>query len=321
MPPVNASGTPTSHDRATAVLYHFLNGTWTRTNVAVNAPGETHLNAIAMDSPTDGWAVGEKLVFANGQIAALLLHYDGHAWRQVSNPIQSDLGAVHMLSATAGWALSVSGTDAAIYHFDGTSWMPQPVPPVSVAGQQYSLQLAGLSMVSADDGWAVGAAIPPSPVAGSPGSTSETPAGVILHSTGGTWRVQQIIPNAAIGGIAMDAPGEGWAVGDELPAQQTSSNTGPSNSAANQHMLLLHYDGTKWTEVATPNVKGRAGYVFPGYEITSFSVPASNDVWAVGSAVSTPDHFQIGPQGSGPIITNYPVIMRYHDGAWTVYSS
>jgi hypothetical protein len=74
----NASGTPTSQDKATAVLYHFLNGTWTRTDVAVNAPGETHSLAISMDSPTDGWAVGERLVFANGQIATLLLHYDGH---------------------------------------------------------------------------------------------------------------------------------------------------------------------------------------------------------------------------------------------------
>jgi hypothetical protein len=378
-PAVNASGTPTSHDKATAVLYHFLNGTWTRIDVSVNAPGEPHLLAISMDSPTDGWAVGEKLVFANGQIAALLLHYDGHAWSQVSNSVQSYLGAVRMLSATEGWALSAIGTDAAIYHYDGTSWTPQSVPAVSVAGQQYSLQLANLSMTSPDDGWAVGAAIPPASAGGTSGSASPVGAGVILHYTGGTWQLQQIIPNAAIIGIAMDAPGDGWAVGDEVVAQQASNNTGPSNSAPSGHMLLLHftaghwvkvpvtianpqrlegyfgsvtmssptngwimgnangsttgpdqisnsfvllhYDGTSWTEVATPNVKARAGYVIAPYVITSFSVPAPNDVWAVGDALSMPEHFTIGPQGSGPISTDYPVIMRYHDGAWTVYSS
>ncbi|HEV2459298.1 MAG TPA: hypothetical protein VGS80_13140 [Ktedonobacterales bacterium] len=378
-PPVNAAGTLTSHDKATAVLYHVLNGTWTRTNVAVNAPGETQLYAISMDSPTDGWAVGEKLVFANGQIATLLLHYDGHAWRQVSNSIQSGLGAVCMLSASEGWALSLIGTDAAIYHYDGISWTPQAVPAVSVGGQQYSLELANLSMISPGDGWAVGATILPSPAAGTSGSASPVPAGVILHFTGGTWRVQQIIPNAAINGIAMDAPGDGWAVGNDLTGQQTSNGSSPNSSAPSPPMLLLHftaghwvkvlvphvdpqhlvgyfgsvfmsspadgwisgdantsttspdqvansfvllhYDGTSWTEVATPTIKGRAGYVIAGYEITSFSVPAPNDVWAVGSAVSTPEHFQIGPQGSGPISTNVPVIMRYHDGAWTVYAS
>jgi hypothetical protein len=279
-----------------------------------------------------------------------------------------------MLSATEGWALSLVGTYAVIYHFDGTSWTPQPVPPVSVAGQQYSLQLADLSIVSPDDGWAGGAASPPSPAGGTSGSASAAPAGVILHYTGGTWRIQQVIPSAAISGIAVDAPGDGLALGDDLAVQQTTNGSGTNNSADNQHMLLLHftaghwvkvsatlanpqrldgyfgsitmsspsdgwvigeanssttgpdqvangfvllhYDGTSWTEVATPSVKGRAVYV-----ITSFSVPASDDVWVVGRAVSTPDHFQIGPQGSGLIITNLPVIMRYHDGAWTVYSS
>lgn len=375
-PPTNGDGTPTGNAKPTAVLFHFHNGAWTRVNMPVSASEQPTLNAISMDSPTDGWAVGS--IVANGQLGALLLHYDGHAWRQVSNPIQAGLGAVRMLSPTDGWALSGFGNAAAIYHYDGASWTPRPLPAVSVAGQRDTLQLYRLSIISPDDAWAAGAALPPTNAGGSANASTASPAGVILHYTGGSWRIQQIIPGAMLTGIAMDAPADGWAVGADVSQQSQQSTptdgSSPNTSSPSQPMLLfhytagrwvnvplsnidpqrltggiaavimssptdgwimtnangattsldqpnntfvlLHYDGATWTEVATPSVKSRNAYT-----IYSFSLPAPNDLWAVGSALSIPDHYAVGPQGSSPISTSTPLILRYHDGAWTVYTS
>lgn len=138
---------------------------------------------------------------------------------------------------------------------------------------------------------------------------------LLLHYTGGRW-VRVPVPLADpqrlsgfLSFVVMSSPTDGWIVGDSYAG---STNSGQGANA----FVLLHYNGTKWTEVATPNIQSRGGYT-----ISSISVPAPGDVWVVGSAMSIPGSYTVGPQGGGPIITTTPVIMRYHDGAWTVYSS
>lgn len=379
MPPQAATGTPPSPDKANAVLLHFLNGAWTRVNVPITVIGRPQLNGISMDSPTDGWAVGGIQPITNSgesaQNTAILLHYNGHSWTQVSNSIQANLGVVQMESATSGWALPSMGAADVIYHYDGASWTAQPLPSISSGDQQSFVEIFSLSMTSPDDGWAVGSATPPARTIGNAGYPSAPPTGVILHYTSGKWQIQQLIPNSTIRSISMDSPSDGWAVGNDDMFQYNKNEPDPFDT---MHMLLLHYtggqwitelvhltheeqlagnlfgiamssrrdgwmlglsnvgiitepgqtlnpfvllhyDGTSWTEVAMPIiVKDRRQY-----NIVSFALASPNEVWAVGEAFSTPANGlpMTDSAGSGYTPTVTPVILRYHDGAWTVYSS
>lgn len=300
--PTNADGTPTGHDKAVAVLFHYLNGVWTRYNVAVNTSGQPRLNAISMDSPSDGWAVGG---IVNGQSKAILLHYDGHTWTQITSSLQSDLTAVQMLSATDGWALTGVGGDKSIYHYDGTSWAPQPLPDVSISGQQYDLQLFGISMTSPAGGWAVGAAVPLA-MAANAGYPSGPPAGVILHYTGGVWKIQQILPGATLRAVTMDATGDGWVVGNDDVFQHLATDPNPNDSADIQHMLLLQYTGGRWVTVPVPlaNQQRLSG------DLDTVTMLSPTDGWITGSSNTG----SITEPGQA---ANTFVLLHYNGAHWT----
>lgn len=356
---------------AIVVLYHYLNGTWTRHDVTVSVAGLPQLHAISMDSASDGWAVGDIM---NGAGGAILLHYDGHNWMPVNTSIQDGLGAVQMVSANSGWAIGSPGNQH-IYHFDGSSWTAQSLPNIMSEGQQAQLQLLGLSMTTSDDGWAVGEALPPGPMVGNTGYPPTSTEGVILHYTGGVWHVAQLIHNTTIRGITMDAQGDGWAVGNDHTYLQAQNASNPQDVTDIQHMLLLHYtggqwvtvpvplsdplrqsgylegvqmlspsngwiigfsddgtltqtgqtpttvvflhyDGAQWSEVPGPVIKNRREYA-----ILSISMTSPSDGWAVGQAFSNEADGIPNSQGPGYIPTITPVILRYHDGAWSVYTS
>lgn len=105
-------------------LMHYLNGEWT----AVERPDpftrkeETHLyEDVQALSADDVWAVGAK--YRGGDIdnrQGLIMHYTGGQWQAVDAPkVEGDLTAVHMLSATEGWA---AGSGGAILHYQGGKW-------------------------------------------------------------------------------------------------------------------------------------------------------------------------------------------------------
>jgi hypothetical protein len=105
-----------------------------------------------------------------------------------------------MVSATDGWLVGdvetppTVATTALLAHFDGTAW-------------RYSADSANfpaiypdsVSMVSADDGWAVGA------------KQDGTTGGVLLHYTGGHWHEVSIAASDFPGGyIHMISDDDGW---------------------------------------------------------------------------------------------------------------
>ena len=129
------------------------------------------LNAVAMVSATDGWAVG-----AHGCI----LHWDGSSWDQMVSPTWFDLSSVAMLSAQDGWAVGGS----AFLHWDGRGWSNMNAAPIGSA--------QSVTALSPWSVWSVGNGI--HQWDGSAWSRAANPTsrhlnGVALKSSAGGWAV------------------------------------------------------------------------------------------------------------------------------------
>ncbi len=129
-----------------------------------------------------------------------------------------------------------------------------------------SSALNSTDAVSACDVWAVGWT-----------DSATGPLPLIVHWTGGaSWTtVPSPDPtgntNASLTGVRMISPTDGWAVG------YYRTGDGPT-----QKTLILHWDGTSWTQVPSPN-PGAAGN-----QLLAVTAMSSNDVWAVGAYSTTP---------------------------------
>src|SRR5262249_15991512 len=81
--------------------------------------GQNILNAIAMVSPSDGWAVGE------GQYESLAEHWNGSVWSIVPSPnlqTLTDMKGVAAVSSTDVWAVGDNGGVGMTMHWNGSAW-------------------------------------------------------------------------------------------------------------------------------------------------------------------------------------------------------
>jgi hypothetical protein len=147
-------------------------------------------------------------------------------------------------------------------HWDGTRWSATPTPNPNPNNCSYpDNALTGVAAFGPNDVWAVGF---------HSSCTDFNP--LILHWNGQMWR---LIPspqlssagNNVLNGIAGASAKDIYAVGYQ--AQSNGAST----------TLVEHFDGTRWSVVATPSLSP-TGNVLSGVFATS-----SNDVWAVGNAV------------------------------------
>jgi hypothetical protein len=170
----------------------------------------------------------------------------GSRWQPLSPDVQ--LRGVSMVSADEGWAVGSVFNDRdltsrlLILHYTHGLWAEVAVP----SSLDPRTSLASVSMVSADNGWAVGTHPPPAA-----GGSSQ---GVLLHYSGGQWGV---VTNALAGDLArvrMRTATDGWIVGQ-----------GYGQS------VLLHYNGDTWTPVNAPTLAGLG--------FTDVAPVAADDVW------------------------------------------
>jgi hypothetical protein len=154
-----------------------------------------------------------------------------------------------------GESLSASGTRLVTLteHFDGQSWRV-----VSSPGLGASSHLSGVTAISADDVWAVGA-----------GSSARGNVPLLLHWNGLRWRLEAgAFPSTgALSAVAATSPRDVWAVGS-------------ASLGSGQLTLIEHFDGTRWTVVPSPTPGGAD-------QLSGVTAEAPNDAWAVGSSVST----------------------------------
>jgi hypothetical protein len=220
---------PADHNRT--LILHFDGARWTRIpspspwSTAPLAPGPD-LNAVAAISATDAWAVGDGGP-PNGN-GALVLHWDGRAWKQVKVPSGSG-GTLWDVSADASdnvWAVGTNDAGFLVLHWDGVSWhridVPSP-PNTGSSGIIHFFHLDGVEALSNDDVW----------IGGDKN---------IWHWDGQSWR-QVPAPFGqwdTVGAFSASSPTDVWAVSGPRGGQNTA----------------LHWDGSRWRSFKLPYSMG-----------------------------------------------------------------
>ncbi|HEY7417961.1 MAG TPA: hypothetical protein VH593_22455 [Ktedonobacteraceae bacterium] len=187
------------------MLVHERGGNWTQISSGTTDP----LNAVAMRSSTDGWAVGgfnhtpiasgpgvsEATVFRSLTLpgststsftGCSIVHDVTGVWSPVPCPGINILRSVSVLADGSAWAVGDNGT---ILHEIAGNW-------ASVASPTRST-LRSVVMVSTDEGWAVGI------------------SGTILHYMHGNWQLLPQQTTNSLYQVDMISSDEGWIVGDE----------------------------------------------------------------------------------------------------------
>jgi len=195
---------------------------------------------------------------------------------------------------------------------------PNPVPVYQALSPfRPGSALYGITMLSRDDGWAVGGFFTRACSSQGPQDKTSCPitpySGLILHYTSKTWEPAKVSRNITLPllAVSLDSPSDGWAVGYNATlvhynGDSWSTVPGPANFNKNLFgvsMLtpadgwavgyggsILHYDGKQWTQIASPTQ----------FDLRSIAMSSSQEGWAVG---------------------DNGTILHYHAGIWSVASS
>lgn len=248
-----------NHAHRTLIL-HWDGANWTVVSSPNPGPSDNRLQGVAAVAANDAWAVGAYL--GNGGDQALILHWDGVSWAVVPGPFSgtryTELIGVTAVAANDVWAVGSATppyrpTQTLTLHWDGVSWTIVPSPNIGAADHL----LARLAAVASDDIWAAGVYY---------GRNGDQP--LMLHWDGTRWLVVPSPTPGTIGhhrlGVAAVAANDVWAVGFYM------------NHRGADQPLVLHWDGTRWTVVPSPD-PGPTGSGLAGV-----AAVAPNDIWAVG---------------------------------------
>ena len=247
------------------LIVHWNGSAWTQVP-SPNVSGATQnvLKAVRGSSATNVWAVG-YFVNSNNVDQTLILHWNGTSWKQVPSPdpsgpaMDQELTSVASNSAQDAWAVGFyyTGLDKSmILHWNGSSWnqVTSPNP-----GSQGTF-LYGVRATSASSAWAVGSAFN--------GTADKT---LIVRWDGSAWtQVKSPNPGGAtqnndLSSVAVTSATDAWAAGEY-------------DSGTGTRTLALHWDGSAWTQVTTPNLGGSS----IDDSFTSVGASSANSVWAVG---------------------------------------
>ncbi len=262
---------------------------------------------------SDCWAVGAVLGVAGdgNPTGTLTEHWDGTGWSHVPSPTPAGtvggiLQSVSCASSSDCWAVGY-GTDAnggALHavaeRWNGASWTIVAGPDT---GQAYD-QLDSVTCV-ASDCWAVGSA----------GAAQQNPnflpifpaaignQGLVERWDGASWSVVPSVAAPAPDGgylssVTCTSAIECWASGSVTDADGIAGST-----------LMERWDGTGWSQVATPDADASAGNI-----LGSVTCMAPDRCWAVGSFGSFGGDGGAGFQPQG-------FVESWDGGTWAIDSS
>jgi hypothetical protein len=193
------------------ILLHWDGGRWSRWGSGLNIG----VTAVWAAGPRDAWAVGAAV----DPPAGLALHWNGQAWSKYNLTLagltdtgEFSLSSIFGISANDVYAVDQHGT---IIHFDGSTWSI-----VRNFGPPFTDILQAVWASGPNDVW----------VAGSP----------TLHWDGRAWSEVALpsprfaLPPSSVWGTAAN---DLWMVGD--------------SHLAGQRPILLHYDGSSWSDQAS----------------------------------------------------------------------
>ena len=261
------------------------------------SPTYNFLAGVSAVSRSDAWAVGSYNDATTGASKTLILHWNGTAWRQVKSPspgpVFSELEAVSAVSGSDAWAVgdywnrTGTASETLILHWNGTAWSQVKSPnPSQVSAGAGANGLSGVSARSGSDAWAIGGY-----------DSNGRPATLILHWDGTAW-TQVPSPNVpnhdfSLDGVSAVSGSDAWVVG-----------VGGIFGGATDSTLILHWDGTAWTQVPSPSPSS-----ISYNELHGVSAVSGSDAWAVGFYNATE---------IGPIKT---LILHWNGTAWAKVKS
>ena len=237
------------------------NSSWTVVSSPNPDSNDNGLDAVAVLSSNDVWAVGRA---GNKTLAE---HWDGSQWSVVPTPNppesnnDSELLGVTAIASDDVWAVGYgtstgTGWSTLAEHWDGTNWsiVPTPNPPGQIAGPS----LNAVAAAGTNDVWAVGGA----------GLHNYPGAAVLEHWDGTAWSLAaapagtERWSSSTRLGVAAVASSDVWAVGD---------------------LDSFHWDGSAWVVVG-------------GAQSTVAAAAAgATDVWTVGSYSYSDGDYTYGP--------------------------
>ena len=223
---------------------------------SATAPSQPYiLNALAMTSATDGWAVGayENADSASGN--GLIMRYSKCHWAPVTLSLPNVvLEAISMDSPTDGWAAgeNVKTNKLTLLRYSAGAWRAV-TPPAAPKTDGAASRL--LDMTSPTEGWLV--------VVG-PGSVGNgyvaAYAQTIFHDSQGAWSAIDC-PLPMIDAITSAGPDDLWVAGRAFGA------TGKETTQS-----FAHYQHGHWSVMAQPS----------GLITLRLAATSPTDVWASG---------------------------------------
>jgi hypothetical protein len=219
-----------------------------------------------------------------------LLHWNGKSWSLVAAPNPagtkpdhaSVVNSVRCASAANCWAAGAFGSigkkleaSDEMLHWNGKKWARVTVPDPQGTADGELNELQALSCSSVSNCWAAG-------FYGNlnAGPTKPSALNLILHWNGKKWAKVTVPEPGAVGarndsinGITCSADRDCWAVGQ----------AGHSTSGKPVTDTALHWNGTKWSLVTTPNPAGDG--MNDSNRLISVRCVAAGNCWAVGVAI------------------------------------
>jgi hypothetical protein len=252
------------------VIEHFDGTKWSLAPGPKFLPGDQpSLESITALSPSDMWAAGFILTNSGQSLFPLFEHYNGTSWKAFETGFNN--ATIFGVSADATndvWAVgSVAENSTFIEHYNGSAWSVVPSPNPGVGWNI----LFGVTALAPNNVWAAGY------FTDQVNSTRPTKT-LIEHWDGKSWK---IVPSPNVGphsvyqsnelwGITAVSANDIWAFGAVFDA----------DGSGQQSTLVMHWTGTAWTIVPSPNpVNGvfRADILFGG------TVIPTGDLWLVGN--------------------------------------
>lgn len=268
------------------MAWHWNGSSWRRVG-SPSPAGGGFFNAVAATSPSNAWAVGHAGPGPGepSPVTPLIEHWNGKHW--TIQPFREPAGGgqlsgVTALSPSNVWAVGFTG-DASegtgqttlIEHWNGKAWTRVPSPDEGSASF-----LQSITIKSGDNAWAVGWFT----------AADGTYRTLALHWDGRHWTaVATQSPGGDDAFLSVTAAWTNniWAVGYRNP---TRCGGGPQCKT-----LIEHWNGSRWTLLASPNPP--SGYL--------------NMLWGVRAASRT-SIYAVGT-------TDYSstLIMHWNGTAWS----
>ncbi len=274
---------------ALPLILHWNGTAWSQVTAPASGMPQTELNGVSTVSGRDAWAAGFAGKPAAGQFATLILHWNGTAWSSVASPdpgkTDSFLQGVSATANGSAWAVGSYSRGntlrTLVLKWNGTAWAQVKSASPAPSGR-YNL-LDGVSAIGQGHAWAVGNN--PNLITG-PGQT------LVLQWNGTFW---PRVPSPDVGaganvltGVSTVSGTDAWAVGDSQP----DLSSGPLRT------LILHWDGTAWSPVSSPDASPASNV------LNGVSADSATDAWAVGYYLS---------KG-----VRYALILHWNGTAWSV---